>query len=388
MASTKVLLKTAQPKKDGTIPILIRVISKRRPKYISTGYAVKEFQFREGQDNWVIKHPDAILINAAIESKRSKIAETIYLADIEGREVDADDFGKQKKGRGTFFTALKIRMTTLENNNQVASYHRVRAKLNCLKKAWNKDILLADLSRAWVDKYISYRINEGSKISTIKKDLTDLSSVLNNLDSYEGKDWFKLAQKKLKADPVSREKLTVAEIKAMEKVKLFGLNDIARDMFLFSFYCHGMRFQNVAMFEKGMIKNGIIKYRMNKGKKVREIEVHPKLAKIIKKYNGKPYLFPVVKELVTDNWKKKELIDSASSLMNVRLKRVAVICGIEKDISFHIARHTFAYLTLQRGVSMEVIKDALGHTDFKTTQVYLKSFSDEQINKAVKGLYD
>lgn len=388
MATTKVLLKTAQPKKDGTIPILIRVIANRKPKYISTGYSVKEFQFREGQDNWVIKHVDSVLINAAIESKRSKIAESIYLADIEGRQVDVEDFGKQKKGRGTFFTALKIRMTTLEQNNQVASYHRLRAKLNTLKKAWNKDILLSDLNRAWVDKYIAYRIQEGSKISTIKKDLTDLSSVLNGLDSYEGKDWFKLAQKKLKADPVSREKLTLAEIKAMEKVKLFGLNDIARDMFLFSFYCHGMRFQNVAMFERSMVKNGVIRYRMNKGKKVREIEVHPRLAAIIKKYNGKPYLFPVVKELVTDNWKKKELIDSASSLMNIRLKRVAVICGIEKDISFHIARHSFAYLTLQRGVSMEIIKDALGHGDFKTTQVYLKSLSDSKINEAVKGLYD
>lgn len=387
MASVKVVLKENQPKKDGTIPILIRVIAGRRSKYFSTGYAVKPSQFREGLENWVVKHNDAVLINAAIETKRAKLAETIYLADIEGKKIDVEDLGN-KKPRGTFFTAIKIRMNSLEANNQVASYNRLHAKLNILKKAWGRDVLLSDLSKTWVDKYISHRISEGSKISTIKKDLTDFTTVLSSLDSYQGKDWFKLAQKKLKADPVNREKLTLEEIKLMEDTKLYGLDDLARNMFLFSFYCHGMRFQNVAMFEKSMVKNGVIRYRMNKGKKVREIEVHTKLQKIIDKYNSKPYMFPVVKELIKDNWQKKALVDSACSLVNMHLKRVAVICGIDKNISTHISRHSFSYLSLQRGVSMEVLKDALGHSDFGTTQKYLKSLSDKHINEAVKGLYD
>lgn len=387
MASTKIVLKTAQPKKDGTLPILIRVTAGRRSKYFSTGYAVKEGQFREGMDNWVIKHPDAVLMNRSIEGKRAKLAETIFLADIEGKEIDVDDLAP-KKGRGTFFTAIKVRMNSLEANNQVASYNRLHAKLNILKEAWGKDVLLCDLNKAWVDKYISHRIKEGSKISTIKKDMTDFSTVINSLESYEGKDWFKLAQKKLKSDPVNREKLTLDEIKALEKVKLSGLCDIARDMFLFSFYCHGMRFQNVAMFEKNMIKSGLIRYRMNKGKKVREIEVHAKLQAIIDKYHGQPYLFPVVKQRVTDNWNKKTLVDSACTLINTNLKRVAIIAGIDKNLTTHISRHSFSYLSLQRGVSMEILKDALGHGDFKTTQMYLKSLSDSAINEAVKGLYD
>jgi len=386
MSSVKVVLKQNQPKKDGTIPILIRIISGRRTKYISTGHSVKESQFRDGQEHWVVKHPDAILINAAIESKRSKIVETLYLAEINETDISVEDFGKQKKGRGTFFTAIKTRMNTLESNNQVPMYNRLRAKLNVLKLAWNKDVLLADLSKQWVEKYISHRIAAGIKPSSIKKDLSDFSNVLNNID-YDGKDWFKMAQRNLKPDPVNREKLTLEEIKQLEKEKLTGLNDVARDMFLFAYYCHGMRFQNVAMFD-GKIKNGVIRYRMNKGKKIREIEVHDKLAGIINKYNGKPYLFPVVKELIKDNWQKKNVIDSANALINAHLKRVAIICGIEKNLSTHIARHTFSYLSLQRGVSMEILKDALGHGDYKTTQEYLKSLSDSHINKAVKGLYD
>jgi site-specific recombinase XerD len=387
MSSVKVVLKVGQPKKDGTIPILLRVIAKRRAKYFSTGYSVKESQFRPGQENWVVKHPDSVLINAAIESKRAKLAETLYLADINNQEIDVDDLGN-KKPKGTFFSAIKSRMNTLENNNQVASYNRLKAKLNILKTDGMKDVLLVDLNKQWVEKYISNRRSAGCKISTIKKDLTDFSSVLSSLDSYEGKDWFKQAQGKLKAAPVDRAKLTLKEIKAMESATLYGLDDIARDIFLFSFYCHGMRFQNVVMFEKKMIKNGVLRYRMNKGQSIREIQVHAKLQGIIDKYNGKPYLFPVVKELITDNWKKKQLIDSAASLLSPHIKRVAVVCGIEKNVSMHVARHTFSYLSLERGVSMEILKDALGHSDFKTTQMYLKSLSDTQINESVKGLYD
>lgn len=387
MASIKIVLKMNQPRKDGTIPILIRVTAGRRSKYFSTGYSVKENQFRDGSENWVVKHPDAILINAAIEAKRSKLAEKVYLADIEGTDIDVDEIGS-KKSKGTFFTAIKIKMNSFESRNQVASYNRLHAKLKIIQNAWGKDVHLSDIGPKWVNKYVSYRMQEGCKISTIKKDLSDFSGVLNSIETYNGKDWFNLAQKTLKAEPPVKEKLTLQEIKELEKANLSGLNDIARDMFLFSFYCQGMRFQNVATFQKSMIKNGMIRYRMNKGKKVREIEIHPKLKNIIDKYHGSPYMFPVVKKEITDNWNRKYLIDSANALINANLKRVAIIAGVEKNLSMHIARHSFAFLTKERGVNTEIIKDALGHSTSKMTEVYLQSLSDSKINEAVKGLYD
>lgn len=388
MASIKLVLRLSQPKKDGSYPILIRVINERRVKYISTGYAVKEHQFREGQDNWVTRHPDAILINAALEVKRSEIAEQIYKSDIDHSFLDVDTLGNKKKKSGTFFTAFKIRLNTLEQRNQASMYHKLQSKLNILREAWGRDVYLADLKKEWADKYITYRLSHATKISTIKKDLTMFSGILKAID-YQGPDPFRKAQSGLKSDPINRDKLSLKEITLLERAKLSGLNDIARDMFLFSFYTHGMRFQNVATFDIRTVKNGLIRYRMNKGKKVREIEVHPKLQAIINKYKGgKPYLFPVVKKEVRTPWEKKSIIGSANALMNKHLKIVAGRCGIDKDVSMHIARHSFAYLNLQRGVSMEILKDALGHTNFAMTQQYLRSLSDEQVNQAVKGLYD
>lgn len=59
--------------------------------------------------------------------------------------------------------------------------------------------------------------------------------------------------------------------------------------------------------------------------------------------------------------------------MNSYLKEIAGICGINKDLTFHIARHTFATtVTLSNGVSIESVSKMLGHTNIKTTQHYAK----------------
>jgi site-specific recombinase XerD len=59
--------------------------------------------------------------------------------------------------------------------------------------------------------------------------------------------------------------------------------------------------------------------------------------------------------------------------MNSYLKEIASVCGINKDLTFHIARHTFATtVTLSNGVPIETVSKMLGHTNIKTTQHYAK----------------
>ena len=58
--------------------------------------------------------------------------------------------------------------------------------------------------------------------------------------------------------------------------------------------------------------------------------------------------------------------------MNAYLKEIGDLCGIEKELTFHLARHTFATLALSKGVSIESVSKMLGHTNIKTTQIYAK----------------
>ena len=59
--------------------------------------------------------------------------------------------------------------------------------------------------------------------------------------------------------------------------------------------------------------------------------------------------------------------------LNSYLKEMADVCGIEKNLTFHLARYTFATtVTLSNGVPIESISKMLGHTKISTTQVYAK----------------
>ncbi|SCD19246.1 Phage integrase [Proteiniphilum saccharofermentans] len=66
--------------------------------------------------------------------------------------------------------------------------------------------------------------------------------------------------------------------------------------------------------------------------------------------------------------------------MNGYLKEIGSICGITKDLTFHLARHTFATLTLTKGVSIESVSKMLGHTNIKTTQIYARII-DEKVSQ-------
>lgn len=68
--------------------------------------------------------------------------------------------------------------------------------------------------------------------------------------------------------------------------------------------------------------------------------------------------------------------------VNDYLKEIAGICGISKNISFHLARHTFATtITLENGVPLETVSKMLGHTDIKTTMIYARVIKEKIANE-------
>jgi site-specific recombinase XerD len=65
---------------------------------------------------------------------------------------------------------------------------------------------------------------------------------------------------------------------------------------------------------------------------------------------------------------------------NIYLKEIGELCGLKKKLTFHLSRHTFATLTLSKGVSIESVSKMLGHTNIQTTQIYARITSDKISN--------
>lgn len=162
--------------------------------------------------------------------------------------------------------------------------------------------------------------------------------------------------------------LTDDELKALEqkRIKIPRLV-LVRDLFLFACYT-GLSYADVKKLTRCEIEkspDGLwwIKTRRQKTKQRSQIPLLSVAKKIIDKYT-------VLEELSAENTVLPVL---SNQKLNAYLKEVADLCEIEKNLTFHVARHTFATtVTLQNGVSIESVSRMMGHTNIKTTQHYAR----------------
>jgi site-specific recombinase XerD len=167
---------------------------------------------------------------------------------------------------------------------------------------------------------------------------------------------------------VGREVLAEHELQAIiDKPIFIERLDTVRDLFLFQCYT-GLAYKDLETIKNEHVQFGIdgkkwiIKERGKTGIGFR-VPLFPAAMRIIEKYTDHPVcmrdnkLFPV----------------PSNQKMNAYLKELADICGIDKPLHTHIARHTFATtITLANNVPMETVSKLLGHTKIQTTQIYAK----------------
>jgi hypothetical protein len=64
--------------------------------------------------------------------------------------------------------------------------------------------------------------------------------------------------------------------------------------------------------------------------------------------------------------------DNGNDIANRHLRFLCLKAGIKKHVTFHVARHTFATLSLNKGIPIEIVSSLLGHNNIQTTQVYTR----------------
>lgn len=154
--------------------------------------------------------------------------------------------------------------------------------------------------------------------------------------------------------------------------------ELVRDIFLFSCFT-GLAYIDVSNLTPdnivSMDGNDWIMTRRQKTNIASNVLILDVPKQIISKYSHKTYregkLFPML----------------SNQKVNSYLKEIADICGIKKNLTFHLARHTFATLCLSKGVPMESVSKMLGHTNIKTTQLYAR-ITNKKIEKDMMELAD
>ncbi len=160
-------------------------------------------------------------------------------------------------------------------------------------------------------------------------------------------------------------------------------------MFLFCYHARGMSFVDMANLKKADMRGDTITYRRQKTGQPIELRVLPVMRRIIEwfapRVAGSFYLFPVI----TDNDKDFNLqYESGLRLQNKRLKQLSNHCGISRKFSTHAARHSWATIAKNAGLPLAVISEGLGHSNQKTTEIYLASLERSVLDQASKVVSD
>lgn len=180
---------------------------------------------------------------------------------------------------------------------------------------------------------------------------------------------------------VEREALTTEELERMA-AKSFSVQRISqvRDIFLFSCFT-GLAYADLQKLKRSEISTGIdggkwIFTRRQKTDTPSRIPLLPMAQQILEKYLD----HPICRE------KDKVLPILSNQKMNLYLKEIGDACQINKHLTFHIARHTFATtITLGNGVPIETVSKMLGHRNLKTTQHYAKTL-DRKVSQDRQAL--
>lgn len=392
MATVTILLNEQRKKKDDTFPIVIRIANNGKRKLIATDCSVLKKDWDDKNKKVKPSCKDAHRFNALIEDKRAEVMDQITKSELENRQINLAKLGKPVND-SSFSKYIEERKAYFEAKGNVTMKYKCAADIREMEAVNKGEVYFTDITPKFLTELeLYFRENKNSQ-NTIARKFKNLrthyeKAMLEEIAPYPNP--FKLV--KYKKEPVKRQKLTSDEIKVLEQLTLSPNSklDLARDMFLFSFYCQGMRFENCLKLEKQQIVNGKINYQMNKGLKYRSIGIHPKLEAIVNKYinTGGRYLFPLMEDREYSKEEFYHLKGSRNAEINKMLKIIAESSGIFSGLSFHISKHSFAFISKQKGVDHHAMKDALGHSTYAVMESYLKSLDDDYIDEAVRGVFD
>ncbi len=231
------------------------------------------------------------------------------------------------------------------------------------------DIDIRDIGHEFITDYDFYlRSERKCANNTVIKYIKNFKKIIRICIANGWLDKDPFIKYKPKLTEVERHFLSAEELLVLsEKVFVIDRLSQVKDIFIFSCYT-GLAYVDVTKLTPSNLVIGIdgkhwIKTHRTKTDTPSNIPLLPPAMEIINKYKDHPAavnkgrLLPVL----------------SNQRMNAYLKEIAIICEIQKELTFHIARHTFATtVTLSNGISLESVSKMLGHKNMRTTQHYAK----------------
>lgn len=371
--TVRILQKTDFTRENGTRNVFLRLTINRRVKYLALYVYVKPEHFKNGV---VLKsdpdHKDKNLLIDLYLHRANKIILNNRMNNRSTSFVEFDqNFQNEKYGSQSFYDFIEsqIKISKCSPPTIQNYYHQ----LNKMKE-FRSEILFNDLEYSLIKKYDKFlATTRGNNKNTIIKSLSFLKFMTNEAHS----------QKIIKENPFEKYKLGRIEgdrefLNKNELIilhKLYNKGTLKANLanvlryFLFSCYT-GLRYQDVKNLKFNNISdNSLITLIMGKTKRKVYVPLINKAQELLPKSGFENQkVFNVLTDQPTNRY----------------IKEIMKIAEINKHISFHCSRHTFATIAISEGMKYNTVSAILGHTDLKTTKIYGKyeiEFLTKEMNK-------
>lgn len=394
-------------RKNGEIPIYIRITEDRKSRYKSTGISVLPKDWNERNQEIRKSHPRASVLNTQLDELLLQI-EQEKLNLKHDKKLDADTL-KSSIQETNYMDLLSYADSYIEKLKADQRYwerkHFKVVKGNLEDFLDGESITIDKIDAEFLDGFQRYLLTEagrkedskGNSPNTVRKKLQRLrgmiKTALNNKDLKH--DPFINFQPVEKQKTNNKTKLTLDQIKEIKKLDLKQGSDLwhVRNYFLYSFYNAGIRFGDLCILKWKNLVDGRLVYTMQKTGQQKSIYQDQPMLEILDLYRTEDaspddYIFPILEKNYSDPFELRRAIGSKNALVNEALKKIQKKAKIEASISFHVSRHSFAHYALKKGIDLYSISKALGHSDLKITEEYLKKFDEEKLDKDLKGIFN
>jgi site-specific recombinase XerD len=375
-------LRKSKVNAQAQMPIYQRITINGQRFDCSSGHYVDEAKWSSEASKMKGNSEEARLINGQLDIMRATVYETEKKLFMNQVQITFESFKNEyqgKKERERMLIPIFV-----EHNRKIkelvgfeyapGTLERYQTSLKHTKDFlfWKynlTDINIEKIDHAFIMEYEFYlrsvrKCNNNTAVKYVKNFHKIINQCLSN--GWLNKDPF--VNYKAKVKEVVREFLSEADIESMINKEFVSERlDLVRDIFVFSCFT-GLAYIDVKQLTKTHISLGIdgdnwIFTTRQKTDTASKIPLLPIAQQIVDKYENHPVclnenrLLPIL----------------SNQKMNAYLKEIADVCGINKDLTFHIARHTFATtVTLTNEVPIESVSKMLGHKNLRTTQHYAK----------------
>lgn len=395
MAQSKLHLDTRTAKKNGSYPLKIAITHKRQTALISLDVYLKAEQWDGAH---IVKHPQQAILNHLINSRKVEIDVKILELNASGeaKQMTASEIKNRvvlcevnKASKVTFLSHFDSFVSKKSNGNTIASYEQTRLHVVAFdKKA--EELEFEDITRDWLDRFEAYMQRAGLSVNTRAIHFRNLRAVCNDATDNGVTGYYAFRRYKIKTIQTAKRSLSVEQLRALISYPCEPELVQYRDMFLLSFYLVGINPADLFALTERNIRDGRIIYNRAKTGKLYDVKIEQEAQELLNKYKGERALLA--------GMDRNKNYRNYTARINEGLKRIGevkrvgrggrkVFTPLYEGLSMYWARHTWATIAAQIGVSKDTIAHALGHGGNTVTDIYI-DFDRTKVDEANRAVID